>query len=310
MSKMETQTSSAWPMELSDLHIFTTVARSPSLAVAAEQLHQTPSALSKALRRLEAAIGVRLFDRSAKQLNLNRAGSQLFPRALELLRMAEQTRSELVGGDAHIQCRIAGPSMLLWRYAAIMGRTLASTTPASALHLQVMFEDQAVQALSNGEIDFALVTPQALTRAATPTTSLQSDTLALMRMVLCAGKSHPLADVANPSVAQALEYDFACPPRSMFCGIERAQHSDGWREDAFPRRIRYWVDDLQVLTQLVKAGSALAYLPEFALSDPELRHINLRDCPYQCVEQAVLLHAPTRAHGWQWRFHAAMLRIN
>lgn len=296
-------------MELSDLHIFATVARSPSLAVAAEQLHQTPSALSKALRRLEAAIGVRLFDRGAKQLSLNRAGAQLFPRALELLRMAEQTRSELMGSDARVQARIAGPSMLLWRYAARMGSDLAKTAADCALHLKVMFEDEAVQALRRGEVDFALVTPQALTRDSASNTLLQSDALELMRMVLCAGRSHPLAGVSPLSIATVLAYDFACPTRSLFCGLERAQHSDGWRDDAFPRRIRYWVDDLQVLTELLKSGAALAYLPEFALSDPELCHIQLSDCPYQCVEQALLVHAPTSAHGWQRRFHTAMLTV-
>ena len=70
-------------------------------------------------------------------------------------------------------------------------------------------------------------------------------------------------------------------------------------EDELPRRIRYWVDGLQVLLSLVKAGLALAHLPDFAETDTELVRMQVSDCRYTCTERLFLVHAPTQASGWQ-----------
>jgi DNA-binding transcriptional LysR family regulator len=296
-------------MELSDLKVFAVVSRHHSLSAASLELHLTPSALSKALRRLEASLGATLFDRSAKQLKLNRQGRQLLPRALEMIRLGDQTRSELLGNKDHVQARVAGPSMLLWRCGAELALALQHVSEAHVLHLLPMYEDEALAALKRGEVDFALVTAAVADDLASAP-KLRAELWHRINMVLCAGAAHPLAKPQQVSSAEVLEHDFACPTRSMLCGAERGTHSDGWRDDRLPRRIRYWVDDLHVLLALVKAGVALAYLPEFALSDPSLRQLKVNDCPFTCVEQVHLLHAPSLAHGWQARLLAQVLRQN
>jgi DNA-binding transcriptional LysR family regulator len=96
-----------------------------------------------------------------------------------------------------------------------------------------------------------------------------------------------------------LEYDFACPSRSLFCGEQRGARSDGWRDDQLPRRIRYWTDDLQLLLTFVKSGQALAYLPDFALADPDLVRIHVNDCAFVCSEQVALVWNSATASQWQ-----------
>ena len=120
-------------MNFADLTVFCTVARSDSLNQASIELHQTPSALSKALRRLEAQLGTPLFERANKQLKLNRSGRLLLPRALQLLQFAEQTRSEIAGTDALVHARIAGPAMLLWGYAGLFAQLLTMRFADSSL---------------------------------------------------------------------------------------------------------------------------------------------------------------------------------
>lgn len=288
-------------MDLQDLRVFVTVTRHRSLALASADLHQTASALSKALRRLELSVQTPLFDRSGKQLVLNRAGEALLPRALQLLHFAEQTRSELKGSDSRVHCRVAAPAMLLWHFGAELGRTLLPRYPDSALSLKPMYEEQALAALAQGEVDFALVTAAVIEPPGRHWQAhWQADALGSTTMQLMAGAQHPLA-LAGRAVtsSELLAHDFACPPRSLLCGLTRGAHSDGWREDQLPRRIRYWVDDLQVLLSLVKAGLALAYLPDFADSDPELLRIEVSDCVYTCTERLFFVHAPTQASGWQ-----------
>ncbi len=296
-------------MNLADLQAFCAVARCYTLSLAAAELHQTPSALSKALRRLEAKLGTPLFERANKQLKLNRSGRLLLPRALQLLNFAEQTRSEIAGSHARVQARIGGPAMLLWGFGALFCQLLTASYADSSLIQAAKFEDDALAALGNGEIDFALVTQAVV---ALPGKNWQAhwraDLVGTVRMQLCAGPTHPLASVGRVRSAELLAHDFVCPQHSLFCGVARAAHSDGWRDSEFPRRIRYWVDDLVLLLMLVRSGAALAYLPEFSLiNESSLRRIEVSDCPYVCDEQVYLVHSPSQALGWQQHLVAQYL---
>ncbi|MCH2662102.1 LysR family transcriptional regulator, partial [bacterium] len=61
-------------MELSDLQVFQTVAAERSFSRAATKLHRTQPAVSQTIRRLEAELKERLFDRSSKNGRLTEAG--------------------------------------------------------------------------------------------------------------------------------------------------------------------------------------------------------------------------------------------
>lgn len=297
-------------MNLPDLRVFVSAARRPSLGAAAQELHLTPSAVSKAVRRLEQHLGTPLFDRSAKQLVLNDAGHFLLQRALALLALADQARADLMGARAAFECRIGGPAILLWRHAQGLAQALRAY-PQATLRLQPVFEEEALAALARGDIDAALVTGAALTeRGQHWSPHWQVTPLGRVTLQLVAGLTHPLAvqvahdgtndmpRVVRTSSAQVLAHDFACPSRSLFCGVERGSRSDGWRDDVLPRKIRYWSDDLQLLLQLVKSGDALAYLPDFALDDPALLRIEVDDCPFSCIEQVALVWNRDQAATW------------
>ncbi|WP_043114468.1 LysR family transcriptional regulator [Solimonas soli] len=60
-----------------------------SFAKAAEVLHRVPSAVTYTVQKLEADLGVQLFDRSGKRARLTEAGQALVERGRELLRRAE-----------------------------------------------------------------------------------------------------------------------------------------------------------------------------------------------------------------------------
>ena len=113
-------------MNLADLRIFVSAARLPTLGDVAQAMHVTPSAVSKALRRLEDSLGKPLFDRSARQLVLNASGTLMLPRAQALLAMAEQARADVQGDHAVIDCRIAGPAILLWSHGGALADGLRS----------------------------------------------------------------------------------------------------------------------------------------------------------------------------------------
>ena len=76
-------------LTLRQLEIFTAVADGGALAPAARRLRLSQATLSESLRDLEAVLGVALFDRSARPLQLTAAGRALAPEAKALLQGAE-----------------------------------------------------------------------------------------------------------------------------------------------------------------------------------------------------------------------------
>lgn len=300
-------------MNLSDLRVFLAVARHSSLLAAAEQLHLTPSAVSKALRRLEDSLSSELFDRSTRQLILNSAGKLLLERGQHLMALAEQTAADLQGASARVELNIGGPALLLWRDGPRLAQQLRAASQGT-VQLLAMYEEDALRALARGELNVAIVTGAVIDGAGAHW-SADWDRLGLgsSTMQLLASASHPLVAQHRPDasgsvllpVAQVLEHAFVCPSRSLFGGQERGQRSDGWRDDVLPRQIPYLTDDLQLLLGFVRRGEALAYLPEAALTEAGLVRIRTLDCPFVCTESVWLVWNRSTAPSWLARLIAS-----
>jgi len=82
-------------MEISQLEVFLAVAREGGFSRAAEKLYRTQSAVSQAVRKLEAEIGETLFDRSTRDGMLTDAGRVLREYAERLLNLREGARAAL-----------------------------------------------------------------------------------------------------------------------------------------------------------------------------------------------------------------------
>lgn len=76
--------------ELSDLQVFHTVAQTGSVTAAAKRLHRVQSSVSSRLKVLEEQLGVELFVRQGKGMQLSPAGERLLGHAEDLLSRAAQ----------------------------------------------------------------------------------------------------------------------------------------------------------------------------------------------------------------------------
>ena len=77
------------------LYYFWTVARSGAIARAAEQLHLTPQTLSGQIALLEESLGVKLFQRAGRRLELTEAGRQTLPYAEDIFQMGGELEEHL-----------------------------------------------------------------------------------------------------------------------------------------------------------------------------------------------------------------------
>ena len=77
-------------MDLAELQVFVAVAKERSFSRAAARLHRTQPAVSQAVRRLEAELDERLFDRSSQGGRLTEAGEILLDYAQRLTRLKDE----------------------------------------------------------------------------------------------------------------------------------------------------------------------------------------------------------------------------
>lgn len=79
-------------MELDELRAFVAVAETGSVSAAAARLHLTQPAISRRLQRLEAALGVALFDRQTKPLAITPAGRAVLDQSRRILQSVDELR--------------------------------------------------------------------------------------------------------------------------------------------------------------------------------------------------------------------------
>jgi len=82
-------------MELNQLETFLAVAEERSFSRAAVRLHRTQPAVSQVIRKLEASVGEKLFDRAARDGSLTAAGVLLRDYALRLLALRREASSAM-----------------------------------------------------------------------------------------------------------------------------------------------------------------------------------------------------------------------
>ena len=138
-----------------DLLVLVQTARGGTLSAAARALGITPAAASATLKRLEAQLGTRLFERSTRAMRLTPPGQVLLDyatRAFELLDEAESQvaadRGTLVGS-----LRVAAPSDLARTVLLPLFDAFMATHPG--LRLQLSVADRVLD-VTRDEVDVAI----------------------------------------------------------------------------------------------------------------------------------------------------------
>jgi DNA-binding transcriptional LysR family regulator len=119
------------PMDTEYFLEFQVLAELESYNLAAEQLLISESALSRHIKSLEAALGIRLFDRTSRKVRLNEYGKIFLPYARKFVTMQHQYSHELEkakhGKDVVFICSYYYIDDLLLKFHAIHGETLITS---------------------------------------------------------------------------------------------------------------------------------------------------------------------------------------
>jgi len=140
-------------MDLGQLRSFAEVAERGTAAAAASALGFTPPAISQHIAKLEAELGIQLFDRVARRLRLTVAGEALLPVALDMLDLERQ-------GKAIVSQPLAVPHYVVAGFASALDAVLVPQLQRIEDHMTleiVEAEDaEALRDLRLGTIDLVL----------------------------------------------------------------------------------------------------------------------------------------------------------
>ncbi len=148
-------------LDLRRLHFFVTVAEMLNVSRAAEALHISQSALSRALQGFEDDLGLKLFDRVGKRLVLTTEGEELLPRAASLLEQADalSSRADAVARGQVGHLRIgATPQTIAALFAPALAAFKASH-PDVEVTLMEGHNDTLIEMVERGAVHLCVASP-------------------------------------------------------------------------------------------------------------------------------------------------------
>lgn len=267
---------------LNGINVFVQAVEAGSFSAAATRLHQTRSAVAKAIARLEERLGVRLFHRTTRSQNLTEAGQSYYERCVRAL-------AELDAGEACIgsgrsepigRLRISVPVLFGRQFVAPLMLDLARRHPR--LEVDISFSDRVVDLIDEG-FDLGLrVGPLP------DTSSLAARHLGHQRMLVCASPAY-LAQHGRPQQVE----EFTRHPGILYTRGRSVKEwifgAPGEKPRTIMPRQRILLDDLQVIADAAAGGMGLAWLPCWLVA-PYVKRGEL-EVVYDCGEmQATEMH--------------------
>lgn len=245
-------------MDLRQLRYFVAVAEELHFGRAAERLHMAQPPLSQAIRQLEARLGVALFQRTTRRVELTDAGRAYLERVRGILaeveEAADHARRVAAGAVGHLTLGCVGSAT--YSLLPTLSRRLAAELPGIDFSFRgEMLAPDQVEALRSGAIDVALLRPP----AADP--SLTVHTLRRDRLVAALPAEHPLAARSRVHAADLAGVDLI----TYSAGRHSVMHDVvlGLMRDAgVEPRIRHEVGETSTLITLVAGGLGAAVVPE------------------------------------------------
>ncbi|MES2171430.1 MAG: LysR family transcriptional regulator [Actinomycetota bacterium] len=244
-------------MELRRLEYFVAVAEERSFTRASQRVHLVQSALSASIKSLEHELGTLLFDRTTHRVELTDAGRALLPEARTTLAAAQAARDavDAVAGGLRGRLDIGiMQSLSIIDLASLITR-FRRERPDVELRPRPTRGGSAelVRDVISGGLDLAFVSLPGSTHAGLTITSLASDPI-----LLAVPPGHRLESRKTVSLMELAGETFVETPEGW--GTRRVTERALARVGV-ERHISVEVADLATLTELVRAGLGLGFMP-------------------------------------------------
>ncbi|MDO6405541.1 LysR family transcriptional regulator [Pantoea phytobeneficialis] len=197
-------------MQSSEIRYFLAVVNAGSLSAASEQLFVAVSAISRQIQRLEAQVGVPLFERHARGMVLTEAGEIFAHQVRKNMLEMEYALAEIKGLTAvrRTQIRVACTDGMAFTLLPRLFADFRLSNPGVLFSLKVGSTQGVAEWVRNGECDLALQFSLHAERGVEVIGSWPAPVLLVMH------HSHPLAHGNQVSLADLSQYPLALPEQN------------------------------------------------------------------------------------------------
>jgi DNA-binding transcriptional LysR family regulator len=261
-------------MDVEELRWLAALADRPHMTATARELHISQPALSRALARLEAAVGAPLFDRRGRVLVLNHHGRRYLPhvrRALEELDAGAAAVAEAADPE-HGELRLWFLHTLgSWLVPALVGAYRAEH-PGVRFRLAQRESTALLAGFADGEADLVLMGPRPAGRR------FAFHRLVTEPLLLAVPPDHRLAGRRTVRLEEIADDPFV----AVRTGTALRALTDGLcRAAGFEPRIAFEGDEVATLRGLVAAGLGVALVPPPHVAAEQVTtatpHLRVRD---------------------------------
>ncbi|MEW6494431.1 MAG: LysR substrate-binding domain-containing protein [Cyanobacteriota bacterium] len=249
-------------MELRHLRYFIVLAEELNFSRAAQRLHIAQPPLSQQIRSLEDELGLQLFDRTTRPLQLTPAGQVFLEKARQVFTQVEQatvlakraSRGEIGQLRVGINTSIANsvlPDIL---------RTFCDRFPEVELVLHEQASYQQLQELCDRHIDVGFVNLHHLQSIDENDDTLSFISILQEPFVIVLPEGHPLAQQTQVSLKALANELFILPPAHLPSGLYY-QITSLCQHVGFSPKVRQEATWMSTVLSLVAGGVGISLLP-------------------------------------------------
>lgn len=207
-------------MDFRRLRYFVAVAETLSFSRAAEQLHISQPPLSQQIKLLEEDLGVQLFERTRRVVQLTQAGNLFYREAVDILQRYAEAREVCAlsrdGRAGRLRLAFTASVPMFEAFPKLL-HAFRQTFPRIDIDLRHMSTGEQLQALQANEIDIGFLRPSSSFRSPS---SMKVVELWRDELVLAVAAEHALARPdARPTLRDLANEDFILFPQASGCGL-------------------------------------------------------------------------------------------
>jgi len=256
-------------VDIHSLSYFKLAAELQHLTKAAEKLRVAQPSLSRTIAGLEEELGVKLFDRVGKNVQLNRYGEIVLRHTNNILRELRDIEAELEDAQERDGRTV---TIALFAASSLFPR-LISTFKAKYPDIRLQITQQGLRA-DQEECDILIYSSMH------PASGENQQPLVEEEILLAIPEDSPLAEMGSISLRDAAEMEFICLPK----GRSLRTITDTYCQLAgFAPTVVLECDNPSTVRGLINAGIGIAFVPSITWGGMDtgnirLRHISFPDC--------------------------------
>ncbi|MEU2064082.1 LysR family transcriptional regulator [Streptomyces sp. NPDC013455] len=268
-------------MDLQQMRYVVAVAETRNFTRAAERCLVVQSSLSHRIAGLERELGVRLFARSSRRVELTSAGEAFVARARECLAAADRAMADAAAATGVVRGRLA-VGVIVTAAAVDVPEVLQryrDRHPEVRVMLRSGRSDELAAAIRAGDLDIAFL---GLPEGERPV-GVESEVLDHDEHVLVVAAGHRLAGASRVTLREIADETFV----DFMTGTPaRAQSDQAFAAAGLVRDVAYEAGVVDLITRLITRGLGIALLPSafigpLAAADPALALVPVVDGPHR-----------------------------